>query len=405
MPIEIRPVESGEIDALLVADQRGFGGVPLRPDSSRSWALGELDRTRVAFENGRIVGVSRTYSFELTMPGGSLLPAAAVSWVSVQPTHRRRGILTRMMAAMHEDARDRSEAAAILTASESSIYGRFGYGVAAWNLRLAADRVHIAFSPRDRDAGTMRLVDKDEAKGALPELYERARLTRAGMVTRPSFWWDQVYWDSFIARTKACFFAIHTDASGHDDGYVVYGISAEGPPGTGKRELTIIDMQAESSATQIELWRYVFGVDLVDSVATILSPVDDPLRHVVVDSRRVEVTGVSDHLWLAPLDPLPVLASRQYSVPGRVVITTHLPDGTTRTVAVEASEAGTACEAVNEAADLTCDSTVLGMCALGGNRWSELAHAGRVEVGRPDVLARADAMFLTSPAPALLSFF
>jgi predicted acetyltransferase len=405
VPIEIRPIEADEIDALLVADQRGFGGVPLRPDSSRSWAAGELDRTRIAFENGRIVGVSRTYTFELTMPGGALLPAAAVSWVSVQPTHRRRGILTRMMAAMHDDARDRNEPAAILTASESSIYGRFGYGVAAWNLRLAADRVHIRFAPRADDAGCVRLVDQDQARRVLPEIYDRARLTRAGMVTRPPFWWDQVYWDSFVARTKACFFAIHTDAAGHDDGYVVYGMSADGPPGTVKRELMIIDMQAESSGTWIELWRYVFGVDLVDRVRTVNTPVDDPLRHVVVDSRRVEVTAISDHLWLAPIDPARVLGARRYSVPGRVVITTHLPDGGAQTVAVEASEAGTSCEAVDEAPDLTCDSTVLGMCALGGNRWSELANAGRVEVGRPEALARADAMFMTTPAPALLSFF
>jgi predicted acetyltransferase len=405
VPIEIRPIDAGEVDALLVADQRGFGGVPMRPESSRSWALGELDRTRIAFEDGNIVGVSRTYTFELTMPGGALLPAAAVSWVSVQPTHRRRGILTRMMAAMHEDARDRGEPAAILTASESSIYGRFGYGIAAWSLGLSADRVHIRFSPRGADAGRMRLVDQAEARGLLPELYERARPIRAGMVTRPTFWWDQVYWDFFVARTKACFFAIHADAYGRDDGYVVYGISSDGPPGSAKRELTIIDMQAESSATWVELWRYAFGVDLIDRVNAINAPVDDPLRHVVVDSRRVEVNGIHDHLWLAPLDPAQVLATREYTVPGRVVITVQLPDGRAPTVAVEATEAGTSCEEVNEAPDLMCDSTVLGMCALGGNRWSELANAGRVEVRRVDALARADAMFLTTPAPALLSFF
>jgi predicted acetyltransferase len=405
VPIEIRPIEAGEIDALLVADQRGFGGVPLRPESSRSWAAAELDRTRVAFEDGRIVGVSRTYTFELTMPGGSLLPAAAVSWVSVLPTHRRRGILTRMMAAMHDDARERGEPAAILTASESSIYGRFGYGVAAWRYGLSADRVHIEFSPRDDDAGRMRLIDQDEAKRVLPEIYDRARLSRAGMVTRPSFWWEQVFWDFVVGRTKACFFAVHTDAAGREDGYVVYGMSMGGVPGSVERELSVIDMQAESSATWIELWRYAFGVDLVDRVSTTNSPVDDPLRHVVVDSRRVEVKALTDHLWLAPLDPAKVLAARRYSVPGRVVITTHLNDGTAPTVAVEASEAGTSCEAVNEPADLTCDSIVLGMCALGGNRWSELAYAGRVEVRRSDALARADAMFLTSPAPALLSFF
>jgi len=404
MPIEIRPIEGDEVDALLVADQRGFGGAPLRPDSSRSWAEGELDRTRVAFEDGRIVGVSRTYSFELTMPGGALLPAAAVSWVSVLPTHRRRGILTRMMAAMHDDARDRGESAAILTASESSIYGRFGYGVAAWRLALAADRVHIRFSTPANGGGRVRLVDREEAKLVLPEIYERARLARAGMVSRPPFWWEQVYWDHFVAATKACFFVIHSDGSGRDDGYVTYGMSMGGPPGS-KRELSVIDMQAESSATWIALWRYLFGVDLVDRVKVINAPVDDPLRHVVVDSRRVETDAVHDHLWLAPLEPRGVLAARSYSVPGRVVITTRLPDGSTSTVAVESSEAGTNCEVVAGPTDISCDSTVLGMCALGGNRWTELADAGRVEVARPEALARADAMFLTSPAPALLSFF
>src|SRR5262249_32001386 len=156
--------------------------------------------------------------------------------------------------------------AAILTASESSIYGRFGYGVAAWRLRLSADRVHIRFLPRADDTGRMRLVRPDEAKRVLPEIYERTRRARGGMLTRPPFWWEQVYWDFYVAGAKACFITIHSDASGRDDGYVVYGMSADGPPGTVKRVLTVMDMQAESSATWIELWRYVFGVDLVDRV-------------------------------------------------------------------------------------------------------------------------------------------
>src|SRR5258706_11928512 len=181
MSLEIRAIEPGEVDELLLADQRGFGGEPMRPGASRTWAMGELDRTRVAFESGRMVGVSRTYSFELTMPGGGLLPVAAVSWVSVLPTHRRRGVLSQLMAAMHDDARDRGEPAAILTASESAIYGRFGYGVAAWRLAISAERVRIAFARPDDDAGSMRFVSLDDAKTAIPPIYDRARVTRAGM--------------------------------------------------------------------------------------------------------------------------------------------------------------------------------------------------------------------------------
>jgi predicted acetyltransferase len=405
MPFEIRSIEPEEVDDLLVADQRGFGGPPMRPEASRSWANAELDRTRVAFEAGRMVAVSRTYSFELTMPGGALLPAAAVSWVSVQPTHRRRGVLTQLMKAMHDDARERGEPAAILTASESSIYGRFGYGVAAWRLAITAERSRIAFARPDDDDGRMRLVKQDEAIGVVPAIYDRGRGTRAGMVTRPDFWWQQVFWEFMVGQAKASFVAIHSDAQGRDDGYVVYSITGEGAGGLVDRRLTVIDMQAETPATWIRLWRYLFGVDLIATVAAFNLPVDDPLRHVVVDGRLVRVDFVNDHLWLAPLDPLAILGARTYSVPGRIVIGSTAADGTRATVAVESNADGTFCVATNEEPDIVCDAPVLGMCALGGNRWSELAAAGRVEVRRPEVLALADAMFLATPAPALLSFF
>ncbi len=153
------------------------------------------------------------------------------------------------------------------------------------------------------------------------------------------------------------------------------------------------------------MWRYVFGVDLITTVEAANLPLDDPLRHVVVDSRRVRVSGVDDHLWLAPLDPERLLGARTYAVPGRVVVEVHAPDGNAVRVAVEASTAAVACTPTTDAPDLTCDSPVLGMCALGGNRWTELAAAGRVGVRDPDSLLLADAMFLTNPAPALLSYF
>lgn len=405
MSFEIRAIASDEVDALLVADQRGFGGPLPRPGSSRTWTEAELDRTRVAFESGRMIGTSRTYSFELTMPGGAYLPVAAVSWVSVLPTHRRQGVLTRLMAAMHDDARDRGEPAAILTASESSIYGRFGYGVSAWRLAISAQRAHIAFARTDPLDGRVRIVARDEAERVLPDIYERARATRAGMVTRPDFWWTQVFWDFMVGRAKAWFVGVHVDTDGNDDGYVVYNISGEDVGGLYDRRLSIIDMQSQSPETTIALWRFVFGVDLIATVDAHNLAIDDPLRHVLVDGRRVRVDAISDHLWLAPLDPERVLASRTYSVPGRLVLEVHSPEGSAITVAVESGADGTSCFVTQDAPDLICDSRVLGMCALGGNRWSELAAAGRVDVRRSESLVLADAMFLATPAPALLSFF
>jgi len=153
------------------------------------------------------------------------------------------------------------------------------------------------------------------------------------------------------------------------------------------------------------LWRFAFSVDLIRTVSASNVPIDDPLRHVVVDSRMVRVDYVNDHLWLAPLDAVALLDARTYSVPGRVVIATHAPDGATATVAVEADAGGAHCTVTTEPPDLVCDSAVLGMCALGGNRWSELAAAGRLDVRRPEALPLADAMFLATPSPATLTYF
>jgi predicted acetyltransferase len=187
--IQIRAVRPDEVEDLILTDTRAFGLSPGQPNEPRSWSDAELNRTRVAFDDGSIVGVSRAYSFEMTLPGGAIVPAAAVSWVGVLPTHRRRGVLTQMMRALHDDARERGEPAAILTASESGIYGRFGYGVATWRLGITVERAHAAFALPVDDAGRVRLGARDEAEKILPSVYDDVRRGRAGMVTRPDHWW------------------------------------------------------------------------------------------------------------------------------------------------------------------------------------------------------------------------
>src|SRR5277367_14146 len=100
MPIEVRPITGDELPVLLELDRRGFGMAPRPPDRADTWVRDEIDRTQCAFEAGAMIGCSRAYSFELTMPGGACVPVAGVSSVSVQPTHRRRGVLTAMMEAL-----------------------------------------------------------------------------------------------------------------------------------------------------------------------------------------------------------------------------------------------------------------------------------------------------------------
>ena len=331
-PSRSAPSKPDELDDLLFADQRGFGDEPKRPATSRSWARAELDRTRVAFESGRMVGVSRTYSFELTMPGGALLPAAAVSWVSVLPTHRRRGVLTRMMAAMHDDARERGEPAAILTASESSIYGRFGYGVAAWRLAITAERARIVFARPDDDGGTVRLVPHEEADARVARRSTTAPGARAaGMVTRPDFWWPQVFWDYIVPPEKASFFAVHAERRRRRRRLRRLRdrrrLGRWAPANASCPSSTCRRYRPRRGS---RLWRFVFGVDLIGD-----GDRREPARRRSVASRRHRQPACPRRLRERP--PLARAAGsaarcsrpRTYAVPGRVVIEVHAPDGST----------------------------------------------------------------------------
>ena len=102
------------------------------------------ERLVAAWEDGRTVGGSGAFPFGLSVPGGEL-PCAGITVVGVTPTHRRRGILRRMMR-MHLDlAHERGEPIAALWASEGAIYGRFGFGVASLYGDVSLPKAHSAF--------------------------------------------------------------------------------------------------------------------------------------------------------------------------------------------------------------------------------------------------------------------
>jgi predicted acetyltransferase len=405
MALEIRAIGPDELDDLIQLDFRAFGGAPTT-DGPRTWASGELERTRVAFEDGQMVGASRAYSFELTLPGGAIVPAAAVSWVGVLPTHRRRGVLTQMIGALHDDARERGEPAAILTASESAIYGRFGYGVATWRQGITVDRARVRFAQPFTDPGRMRIVAREEAEKIVPTIYDAARRRRAGMVSRPDFWWPEVMWSEHGKPEKALFAVVHEDADGVPDGYADYEITGSWSAGHADRTAAIYDLQSTNDVARIALWQYLLSIDLVKQVTAYNVAVDEPVRHLLNDGRHARVDYVIDGLWLAPLDPSALLAARRYSFfDGHLVLEVTAPDGTSARYAIDGNDRDAQCRVTDEAPDLTLSTSVLGATVLGGNRFTDYANAGLVTAHRAGKLAYADAMFSTSPAPTLMTGF
>src|SRR5262245_62081933 len=76
--------------------------------------LAEPDRLIGARDGEAWVGSAAAYSFRLTVPGGRDVGAAGLTDVAVAPSHRRRGILRRMMTWLFDQAVERGEPVVIL---------------------------------------------------------------------------------------------------------------------------------------------------------------------------------------------------------------------------------------------------------------------------------------------------
>lgn len=405
MDIEYRGLGDDDFEAFMVADERAFG-YKRNAERPQTWARGELDRARAAYEGRDIVGVGRNYSFELTMPGGSYLPAAAVSWIGVLPTHRRRGILTGMMQELHDEARERGEAMSMLTASESVIYGRFGYGCATWQLGLTVERSHGAFARPFVDPGRVRLVDTEEAQAIVPSLYEQTRSLRAGAVSRPDFWWPECYFFVDPEHDPGAWFdVVHDDEHGAVDGYATYSVRMDWPGGVAGSVLRVEDIISTNDTARVALWRYLLGVDLVHSVVGRNIPVDEPLRFLLADPRRMRVDYVNDRLWIRVHEPAAALAARTYATAGRLVLEVHEISGAAARYELEGGPDGAQCRVATAEPDLVLPVAQLGAVLLGGTPWAQLAAAGLIEERTPGALVRADAMFACAPAPATCSWF
>ena len=142
-----------------------------------------LERMHAAWADGTIVGGAGAFDFNLTVPGGEL-PTAGVTVVGVSPTHRRRGVLRALMRAQLDDAHERGEPLAALWASEETIYGRFGYGLASFCGEITLAHEYTSFAQPFEPQGTVRLIEPDEALEAIPPVFDEIRPEWPGMFSR-----------------------------------------------------------------------------------------------------------------------------------------------------------------------------------------------------------------------------
>jgi len=388
--------------------RRAFGAsLPTDEELAISKEITEFDRTLAFFEGDEIVATAGIFSYEMTVPGGTALPCAGVTRVSVLSTHRRRGLLTAMMRRQLDDVHQRGEPLAALYASEAPIYGRFGYGLATYQASIEIDRSHAAFADKLSDSGRLLMVEVPAAVPAFARIWEQARRSQPGMLGLDQRWIKNLLTDLEAHREGASpQYRVLYQAGDHPSGFAIYrikmGWDASGPNGTLRLEMLV----ATTAEAYAALWRHVLEVDLMARLSAEMRPVEEPLRFLLTDSRQPK-TRVEDGIWLRVVDVVASLAGRRYAVEGRLVLRVHddFCPWNAGLVEVQGGPTGAEARRTEASPDIEIAAADLGALYLGGNRFHTLREAGRINELRPGAVARAEAMFATDRAPWCPSHF
>jgi predicted acetyltransferase len=414
------PTDTATIDGWIEADFRGFHHA--RPRTV------ERDHDRMVLADRRVHGVYDSGVAEpnvpvatvsswptgLSVPGGRSVDAWAVSSVTVSPTHRRRGIARALMVGELANARHAGAALAMLTASEATIYGRFGYAPATQAATLHVDRRRVHWIGPDAP-GRVQFVDGSALRDLAPALARRAVARTPGEIDRWPGILDRVLgiYDPESERSRSIRVVLYDDERGQPQGFATYRILREpNEPGVVEFEF----LAAATDDAERALWRFLVEQDFVTGVRGLLRSVDEPLHWLLEDPRAITLSEVVDHLWLRVLDPVAALGARTYGVAGTLRLEVHDPlghaagtfdvvvddRGRAEVTAVDDARSGASARSTPR---LRLGVQELGAIYLGGARPSVLGRAGRIRELRPRSLELADRMFQAQRTPQLSIWF
>jgi predicted acetyltransferase len=390
--ITLRRATAADFPAMIEADGRSFGETYTAEQQDDIRALLDPDRYLLAEDAGEIVGITGSFPFDATLPGGAPLPVAGVSWVSVAVTHRRRGILRALMAEQHRGFVADGLAVSLLTASEGAIYGRFGYGIATEHREVEINRRRAAFRSDVPDPGGVRQVGTAEMRRIAPEIHRRWAAQTPGALSRSDRWWDLHLSDRAWHRGGA---------SGlyhlvHPDGYVSYRIDRTAQP-----TCRISDMATAGEDAYVALWRTLLSLDLVETVFARSLTVAEPLQFLLADPRQLRTVGLYDGVWARVLDVPAALSARRYAAEIDVVLDVRDPfldrGGRFR---LRGGPEGAECVAVEAGTPVVAiEMAALGSLLFGGAHAGSLARAGLLHADDPAVMGRLAAAFRGERTP------
>ena len=411
MTIEVRNPTIDELHDYLDAASTAFLERPRDLSKVVDFATPHWDlaRTWGAFDEGRVVACFRSFPTEITVPGGAQVPAAAIAGVGVMPTHRRRGLLRRLVEAEHDAMRDRGEPIGLLNASEYPIYGRFGYGMGTRQATWRVDARATALS--GMPMGSIDLITPtDAALAIVRDVFDAVRQTRVAEIRRRDITWKlqlglvpdpwEEGWRGFLA--------IHRSADGRIDGFARYHPESKWDAGLPRSILHVDDLHATDDAAEHDLWRFLASVDWVGSLQAERRSPSDPLPWRLTDYRAASIVAQADGMFVRLHDVARALEARTYAGEGSLVLEVVDPTRPTSSerLALDAGPDGARCAITDRPPDLTVHLSALSGAYLGGSPLSRIAAAfGGADEGRAGALALAERLFRTADEPWCSTFF
>jgi predicted acetyltransferase len=378
---------------------------PLRVERwKREWLP---ERTWGVRDGDRWVGTLFADARTITVPGvpGETVEvsADAVTAVTVGATHRRRGLLTRMITSSLEQAVDRGDPISILIAAEWPIYGRFGYAPASRfaDYLLGTRRPGVSIAPDP--GGTLRQVAPEELAHSAAGIFDRARRKWAGQVDRDGSWWPRRLgvdgWERMSASNAT--WILH-ESDGEPDGFLAWKVVREFELNGRYGAVEVAEFVPGSDRAYRNLWSYLAGLDVIDEVRLRGRPVDEPVRWLLGDGRALSQQYSGDDTWVRLLDVPAALSARGYATPGSVVL--EVVDDSVGGYAagrylLDAGPDGASCTRTDRSSDLRLPQRVLASTYLGDRSVRELAVGGGVDELTPGALRHFDAMLATPSRP------
>lgn len=409
----IDAADDAAVRAWVDADSRGFHDAApteeflteLRDDFALQRTIGVYDDTLA--DPAVPVATISAWPAAVTLPGGEV-DTWSISSVTVAPTHRRRGIARAMIEGELRTAAARGLPLAVLTVSEATIYGRYGFGPATWSSSFEVD-VRRAGWIAPTPPGRIQFVGRETAIAAGRELFETSRKQTAGDAALVGHRFDRLFGaPSDAAEQRKRRFVRYDDESGVTRGLAIYHVTSTGADFS-EHAVEVDYLSTTTDDAYRALWHYLFELDLVGTLKASLRPVDEPLRWLVANPRMIRTTEVRDHLWARVIDPIAALSARTYASAGRLVLRVEDPLGfAAGSFLVEVDAEGRAQVSRGEDDDapaLGMAVDALGSLLFSGVSATTLRTAGRIAEARQGDAFRADGMLRTERAPQLSTWF